>query len=120
MAKTIEQKKLQEQIMVSDMIKVFCKKKHKDRDKNEEGLCTECKELQEYAKMRAQKCPFTKTKTFCSNCSVHCYKPDMREKIKEVMRCSGPHMLYVHPVAALRHCYYTLEKKRKNRKMQIE
>ena len=22
--------------------------------------------------------------TFCSNCKVHCYKPEMREKIREV------------------------------------
>lgn len=25
-----------------------------------------------------------KSKTFCSNCKVHCYKPAMRERIKEV------------------------------------
>ena len=43
------------------------------------------------------------TKTFCSKCKVHCYKPDMQKKIKEVMRFSGPRMLFYHPVLALRH-----------------
>lgn len=30
------------------------------------------------------------TKTFCSNCKVHCYKPEMREKIRDVMRFPAP------------------------------
>ena len=38
------------------------------------------------------------SKTFCSNCRVHCYCPDMREKIRMVMRFSGPRMLFYHPV----------------------
>ena len=48
-------------------------------------------------------CPFMETKTFCSKCQVHCYKKDMREKIKEVMRFSGPRMLFHHPIIAIRH-----------------
>ncbi len=28
-------------------------------------------------------------KTFCANCKVHCYKPEMREKIRAVMRFFG-------------------------------
>ena len=31
------------------------------------------------------------------------YKPDMREKIREVMRFSGPRMLFYHPIMAIRH-----------------
>ena len=34
------------------------------------------------------------TKTFCSNCKVHCYKPEMRKKIRAVMRFSGPRMIF--------------------------
>ena len=26
------------------------------------------------------------TKTFCSNCRVHCYRSEMREEIRKVMR----------------------------------
>jgi hypothetical protein len=43
------------------------------------------------------------TKTFCSNCNVHCYKPEMREKIREVMRFSDPRMIFYHPIMAIRH-----------------
>ena len=41
-------------------------------------------------------------KSFCSNCRVHCYKPDMRQ-IRTVMRFSGPRMVFYHPVMAIRH-----------------
>lgn len=40
-------------------------------------------------------------KTKCHKCSVHCYMPEMRERIKEVMRYSGPRMLLHHPVEAM-------------------
>ena len=43
------------------------------------------------------------TKTFCSNCKVHCYRPDMRERIRAVMRFSGPRMLLYHPITGIRH-----------------
>ena len=69
----------------------------------------------DYANMRSNKCPFMETKTFCSNCKVHCYKPEMREKIREVMRYSGPRMIFHHPAAAIHHVILT-----KKEKKQIE
>ena len=39
------------------------------------------------------------TKTFCSACKVHCYKPEMREQIRTVMRWSGPLMPFCPPRA---------------------
>ena len=53
------------------------------------------------------------TKTFCSNCRVHCYRPDRREQIRQVMRFSGPRMLCCHPVMATRHVIETQREKRK-------
>jgi hypothetical protein len=55
------------------------------------------------------------TKTFCSNCKVHCYKPEMREKIKEIMRFSGPRMIFYHPIMAIRHL---IESKKEKQKMK--
>ena len=52
------------------------------------------------------------TKTFCSACKVHCYKPEMREQIRTVMRWSGPRMLFVHPVLAIRHMKETMKAKK--------
>lgn len=77
----INTKREREKEMVSLMIDLYCRKNHGCKD----GICTQCQELKEYAKMRSDKCPFMETKTFCSNCKVHCYKPEMREKIRKVM-----------------------------------
>lgn len=103
----IQDKRKREKEMVSDMILLYCRKQHKSIRKTtglgKIDLCPECADLEAYARMRSDKCPFMETKTFCSNCRVHCYKPDMRERIRVVMRFSGPRMLFVHPVAAIRH-----------------
>ena len=94
----IEEKRQREKQVVAQMIRIYCKSKH-----GEKTLCPDCAELLRYAEERSDRCPFMETKTFCSNCSVHCYKPEMREKIRAVMRFSGPRMLLCRPVAAIRH-----------------
>lgn len=111
MSKDILSKREREKTTVSEMIALYCKKHHKIKD----GLCPACAELNEYARLRSDKCPFMETKTFCSNCKVHCYKPEMREKIREVMRFSGPRMIFTHPVMAIRH---VIESKREKRRLE--
>ncbi len=75
--------------------------------------------MTQYACQRSDKCPFMEAKTFCSNCKVHCYKSEMREKIRQVMRFSGPRMIFHHPVAAVRHVVETKkEQKRLNENRQ--
>ena len=101
-------KREREKRMVSQMIALYCRKKHHTRG----DLCPQCAALDAYAKMRADKCPFMETKTFCSNCRIHCYKPDMRAKIREVMRFAGPRMILYHPVAAIRHVVETKKEQR--------
>ena len=91
-------KREREKETVSLMIAIYCRKKH-----GRKNLCPECAELDAYARLRSDKCPFMETKTFCSKCKVHCYKADMREKIREVMRFSGPRMIFHHPIMAIRH-----------------
>ncbi len=84
---------------VKAMVEVYCGDHHQPKD----GLCHECRELMDYAAIRLDKCPFQEEKTTCANCPVHCYQPAMKERIKEVMRYSGPRMTYRHPVLAVRH-----------------
>ena len=79
-------KREKEMRTVYEMIHLYCRKNHKE------------KEL----------CP---TKTFCSQCKVHCYKKDKREQIRKVMRFSGPRMLVYHPVMAICHLYYQIKDK---------
>ena len=69
------------------------------------GLCGECRELLEYSLARLEHCKFGNAKTKCHKCPVHCYRPDMREKIRTVMRFSGPRMLLYHPLEALRYLF---------------
>lgn len=102
--KNVQTKREREKEIVSQMITLYCRKKHHTKKE----LCSECAKLKNYAVERSNKCPFMETKTFCSNCKVHCYKPEMREKIREVMRFSGPRMIFHHPVTAIRH---VIEKK---------
>ncbi|MBQ7299081.1 MAG: nitrous oxide-stimulated promoter family protein [Clostridia bacterium] len=94
----IESKREREKKTVVMMIRLYCRKKHGSKE-----LCPECEALVRYAMVRSDKCPFMETKTFCSNCRVHCYTPEMREKIRAVMRFSGPRMIFSHPVMAVRH-----------------
>jgi hypothetical protein len=42
-------------------------------------------------------------KPTCAQCPIHCYKPAMREQIRDVMRYAGPRMLRRHPILAIRH-----------------
>jgi predicted amidophosphoribosyltransferase len=84
---------------VQVMIELYCRDQHGVR----EGLCPACSELLEYADQRLDRCPFQEGKTTCANCSVHCYKPAMREQVKAVMRYAGPRMLYRHPILTLFH-----------------
>ena len=107
----IREKREREKEVVSFMIRLYCKKKHDTKT----GLCEECAKLDEYAKLRSDKCPFMETKTFCSNCKVHCYKPEMREKIREVMRFSGPRMILYHPMLAVRH---VIESKKERKSLE--
>lgn len=67
----------------------------------------------EYAWARSDACPFMENKTFCSNCKVHCYKPEMREKIRVVMRFAGPRMITPHPIMAISHVMETKKEKRR-------
>ena len=98
----VKTKREREKETVSRMIAIYCRKKHGGKT-----LCPDCAALEAYARQRSDRCPFMETKTFCSNCPVHCYKADMREKIRAVMRFSGPRMLFYHPILALRHVIET-------------
>ena len=106
----IKPKREREKETVSLMIAIYCRKKHGGK-----ALCPDCAALEAYARQRSDTCPFMETKTFCSNCRVHCYKNDMREKIREVMRFSGPRMIFHHPVMAIRH---VIESKKEKRRME--
>lgn len=75
-----------EKELIPAMIRSYCRGRHGTKG---EELCEECRALTEYALFRLEKCPFKVNKKFCSFCKIHCYKPDMRERIKDVMKWAG-------------------------------
>jgi hypothetical protein len=81
------------------MIRMYCS----DHHGTEKKLCGKCTALRDYAMQRLDVCRFRDDKPICAKCPVHCYKKDMREEVRMVMRYSGPRMLRRHPVLAIQH-----------------
>ena len=90
---------------VAAMIHLYCREHH-----SSDRLCPECTMLMDYAHKRLDKCPYQEGKTTCAKCPVHCFKTVMRERIRAVMRYSGPRMLYRHPMMAILHLIDGLRK----------
>ena len=93
MKKSMEKKRDREKKVISEMVKLYCKRE----------LCDECKEVLNYSLKRIDNCKFMETKTFCSNCKAPCYSPKMKEKVKQIMKFSGPRILFHHPLLVISH-----------------
>ena len=79
---------------VNEMITIYERHKHID-----------CTDLRDYAMQRLSHCVFQEDKPTCLRCPIHCYKPGMRIRMKQVMRYSGPWMLLYHPILTIRHMF---------------
>ncbi len=90
---------------VTAMIAIYCR----DHHARSRQLCQACRELNEYAAKRLANCVFQQNKPTCGTCSIHCYKPAMKKHIIEVMRYSGPRLLFRHPILA---CAHLLDERR--------
>ena len=83
------------------MIEIDCESRHPGG----RGPCAECEALFAYAEARLDKCPYGDDKPACRVCPIHCYRPDMRERVRQVMRYAGPRMLLHRPQLAIRHMW---------------
>jgi hypothetical protein len=92
-------RRAREQKTLETMMSMYCRHHHHGGG----PLCAECIALAEYARRRLQRCVFGDAKPTCANCLVHCYRADMRERVREMMRWAGPRMLFRHPVLSIRH-----------------
>ncbi len=86
--------------MIGAMLRLYCSGHGHPKG---EPLCTDCAELLEYSTRRLERCVFGDSKPTCTNCLVHCYSVEQRERIREVMRWAGPRMTLRHPVLAFLH-----------------
>ena len=91
---------------INVMISLYCRDHHQC-----EFPCEQCRELLEYAIERVKQCPLQERRTTCGKCHIHCFKPSMQKKIKEVMRYAGPRMLKTHPLLAAKHMLKGLAKR---------
>ena len=99
--------KVIEEKTIYAMHKLYCKDNHGDDD-----LCDSCHEIYNYSIKRIEACHFQPDKPACSHCPVHCYKADMREKVRDIMRYAGPRMIYRHPFFAVMHILTVIRSKR--------
>ena len=81
------------------MVRIYCHDHHKTCG----DLCADCLVIWDYAHHRLDACPFHNEKPACNKCTVHCYSSKMRERVKKVMRYSGPRMAFRHPLLSLLH-----------------
>jgi hypothetical protein len=94
--------------VLREFIQIYCDTEHKDRAKTKKdgvNLCDECRETLQYAKWRREVCP-QNPKPTCKNCKIHCYKPEQRAKIKEIMRHSGMTLIKRGRIDLLFHYFF--------------
>jgi len=90
-----------EKRLIEVMIKLYCRKNHRA-----DSMCEDCEDLLDYSLKRLKFCKFQDEKTSCKKCPIHCYKKDMRAKVKDVMRFSGPRLLLYHLIEVIKHMFY--------------
>ena len=87
-------------------VAIYCREKHvgaKDPfslkqldirkiEKKEALLCRECKRLLAYGIGMRLACPHD-PKPMCKKCETQCYKGEYKEKIREIMKFSGMHLV---------------------------
>ncbi|MCU0724724.1 MAG: nitrous oxide-stimulated promoter family protein [Planctomycetes bacterium] len=88
-------------------VETYCRKHHRDvpreafrmgaLDLSPTGLgrrevCAECRKLLSHAVAKRARCPL-EPKPSCRLCPVHCYAPVYRQRIREVMKFSGRHLI---------------------------
>jgi len=97
-----------EQRTLVAMLEIYCRAKHDRVTRGDSELCDACQALLDYALARRARCVFLPNKKICARCPVHCYRSDMRQRVREVMRFSGPRMLLYHPLLTIAHLWQGL------------
>ncbi len=111
MSKILERldgKKAKDLRVLSNFISIFCRENHQAADRDvfpikdarlrqvlgnrELTLCQECSQLFNHGMAKLLLCPYD-PKPMCKKCETHCYAPGYREKMRNVMRFSGPYLI---------------------------
>jgi hypothetical protein len=89
--------------VLARFIDLYCRNRHREDERDavemkgfdvagiagrDVTLCRTCQKLLAHAFVKRSNCPMT-PKPACKNCPEHCYHPDYRRQIREVMKYSG-------------------------------
>jgi uncharacterized paraquat-inducible protein A len=92
--------------ILARFIELFCHARH-DRKKvgeralpemlqqgkrSHQTICIDCAELLEHGMKKRATCPLD-PKPICKSCHIHCYTPEQRLKVREIMAYSGRRMI---------------------------
>ena len=69
------------------------------------AICPDCAALLEHGIKKRALCPL-EPKPACKKCRIHCYGPEYRQKIREIMAYSGRKMLLKGRLDYLWHYYF--------------
>jgi len=92
--------------ILASFIELYCHAKHDKKAVGEKTIsdilqnggcspktvCVECAELLEHGIKKRAACPLDPKPT-CKSCHIHCYTPEQRLKIREIMAYSGRRMI---------------------------
>ncbi len=104
----LDDNKRKEVKVLADFISIFCRQKHHAHDRaaviieddslrhslgdKKLVLCSECRKLLYHGIAKLVLCPYD-PKPVCRKCPTHCYAPAYRERIRQVMRFTGPYLI---------------------------
>jgi len=104
----LDDKKGKDLKVLSEFIAVYCRENHGEDDREpfpirddrlrkwlgekDLVLCNDCTKLLNHGMAKLLLCPYD-PKPKCQRCETHCYAPVYREKVREVMKFSGPYMI---------------------------
>jgi len=88
--------------LIGKFVEVYCAGKHGAAERSDfalpedlgvRRLCPECAAFMNYGITKRIKCPLEAEKPSCKHCRIHCYAPQQREKIREIMSYSGRRLM---------------------------
>ncbi|QSH92194.1 nitrous oxide-stimulated promoter family protein [Treponema medium] len=112
--------------LVDSMIDLYAAAHRHDLSKSDskviETAVPDAEALKAYTHKRIEQCRYRgkQEKPFCNVCPVHCYKPEMRQQIRAVMRYSGPRMLFRHPILSMQHLIGTIRSKKEAKDTEMK
>ena len=107
-SKRLDKKKEKDVKVLANFISIFCRENHRADAKDillikdtrlrqclgnkDLVLCQACSKLFSHGTAKLLLCPYD-PKPMCKKCQTHCYAPGYREKIRDVMKFSGPYLI---------------------------